>query len=278
MKSPIAMKKKYVLAFVPVMLFILAASFSYAQSGREASFYYPRAHTSDAGIRGERLALSVQEEEPEEFDEDFASDEIQNEIPDPLEKVNRVFFTFNDRLYFWFLKPVATDYGKVVPEKIRLGIRNFFSNILFPVRFVNCLLQAKGRNAGDELGRFVVNSTIGMGGFFDVATRWNIEKHKEDLGQTLAVYGMGPAFYIVWPVLGPSSLRGTIGYAGDVFLNPLNYLIDETEYDIALWGIRTINNVSFTIGDYEALKKAALDPYVALREIYYQYRLNQIKE
>ena len=278
MKSLIAMKTKYVLAFVPVMLLVLAVSYSYAESGRKASFYHPWAHTSDAGITGDRLALSVQEEEPEEFDEDFASDEIQNEIPDPLEKINRVFFTFNDRLYFWFLKPVATDYGKVVPEKIRLGIRNFFSNILFPVRFVNCLLQAKGRNAGDELGRFVVNSTIGIGGFFDVATRWNMEKHEEDLGQTLAVYGMGPAFYIVWPVLGPSSLRGTIGYTGDVFLNPLNYLIDETEYDIALWGIRTINNVSFTIGDYEALKKAALDPYVALREIYYQYRLNQIKE
>lgn len=214
----------------------------------------------------------------EEYTGEFEPDEIPAGIPDPLEKLNRAFFYFNDKLYFWFLKPVASGYAAVVPRDIRRGVRNLFTNLTFPVRFVNCLLQAKMEKAGDELTRFVLNSTIGVAGLVDVGSVFDIKGHEEDLGQTLAIYGVGPGIFINWPVLGPSSVRGTIGLAGDSFLDPLNHMIDETRYNAAVKFYKTINGTSLVIGEYEDLKKAALDPYIALRDAYFQYRQNQIKE
>ena len=122
-----------------------------------------------------------------------------------------------------------------------------------------------------------MNSTLGLGGLADVAKAIDLKSHDEDLGQTLAFYGAGPAFYINWPFLGPSTLTDTIGRAGDVFLDPLTYLGD---YWYAPWsrGLNVVNDTSLRIGDYESLKKAALDPYVALRDAYYQNRLCRIKE
>lgn len=214
----------------------------------------------------------------QEYADGFESDEMQTGIPDPLEKLNRAFFQFNDRLYFWFLKPVASGYGAVVPRDIRRGVKNLFTNLTFPVRFVNCLLQGKVENAGDELARFVVNSTIGVAGLVDAAKVFNINAHEEDLGQSLATYGVGPGFFINWPVLGPSSVRGTIGLAGDGFLDPLNYMIDQTKYILAVSAYEKINSTSLVLGEYEDLKEAALDPYIAMRDAYYQYRMNKIKE
>ena len=229
--------------------------------------------------KGDQWALNESGGESDESAGYTDSDEYQEGIPDPLEKLNRAFFQFNDKLYFWFLKPLASGYGAVVPRDIRKGVKNLFHNLSFPIRFVNCLLQAKIENAGDELCRFVVNSTIGVAGLVDVAnTEFHIKGHEEDLGQTLATYGVGPGFFINWPVLGPSSVRGTIGFTGDSFLDPLNYMIDETEYIVAVMFYETINNTSLVIGEYEDLKKASLDPYIAMRNAYFQYRLNKIKE
>ncbi|UCF84408.1 MAG: VacJ family lipoprotein [Desulfobacteraceae bacterium] len=207
----------------------------------------------------------------EEFEEDF--------IADPLEPINRIFFHFNDKLYFWVLKPVATGYKKVAPEPLRISVRNFFSNLFTPIRAVNCLLQGKFKGFGNELLRFVANSTVGMLGFMDPAkTALNLEKQDEDFGQTLGLYGLGPGFFINWPILGPSSLRGTVGVVGDGFIDPLNYLVDSTLYNAATRGYEQVNTTSLTIGEYESLKKAALDPYVSLRDAYYQYRKNKIKK
>jgi phospholipid-binding lipoprotein MlaA len=199
-------------------------------------------------------------------------------IADPLEPFNRAMFHFNDKLYFWVLKPVAQGYNKVVPEGARVSVNNFFTNLRSPVRFVNCLLQADFACTGRELGRFLVNTIWGVGGLLDPASskELDIPKGNADLDQTLGLYGLGPGFYVVWPILGPSSVRDTSRIVGDFFLYPVSYI--RPWYD---WlGVRTyeeVNDVSLRIGDYESLKEAAIDPYVALRDAFAQYRQKKIE-
>jgi phospholipid-binding lipoprotein MlaA len=204
-------------------------------------------------------------------------EEPEETLADPLEPVNRVFFIANDKLYFWVLKPVATVYKIVLPQDVRVGVRNFFSNLTTPIRLVNCLFQAKFKGAGNETVRFLLNSTFGLAGFLDPAKKeLKIEKTDADFGQTLGVWGLGPAFYIDWPILGPSSLRDTVGFAGDLFLDFRTYIFSEPIFYVVR-PIELVNETSLTIGDYEDLKKAALDPYVAVRDAYHQYRQNKIK-
>lgn len=198
-------------------------------------------------------------------------------IPDPLEPWNRAMFTFNDKLYFWVAKPLARGYSVLVPEWGRVRVKNVFHNISMPVRFVNNLLQLKIHKAGTELLRFVFNTTFGVAGMFDVAKNIDLRVQEEDLGQTLGVYGIGNGFYIVWPVLGSSSIRDTVGTVGDFFLEPVSY-ITPTE---ALIGVRTfdyINETSLHIGDYEDFKESAIDPYISLKSAYIEYRKNKIKK
>jgi len=217
--------------------------------------------------------------ESDPFADEYESDLDYVGIPDPLEPINRAFFHFNDKLYFWFLKPVASGYKAVVPNPVRRSVKNFFSNLAFPVRFVNCILQAKFDGAGNELGRFLTNSILGLGGFFDVAEKhFDIKAYDEDFGQTLGVYGLGNGFYINWPVLGPSTLRDTIGDAGDYFLDPIYHADLETVYDLSINGYEKVNDTSLVIGDYEDLKKSALDPYIAFRDAYFQYRRNKVND
>ncbi len=217
--------------------------------------------------------------EEDEYPDYSESDEGSAIISDPLEPINRAFFVFNDKLYFWFLKPAARGYSAVAPAPVRKGIKNFFSNLGFPVRFVNCLLQAKFSAAGYEFERFYINSTLGLAGFIDMADReFGVKAVDEDFGQTLGLYGLGHGFYINWPVLGPSSALDTLGLAGDYFLEPAYHMDLEFEYKAGLKGLKTINSTSLTSGDYETLKNSALDPYVAFRDAYIQYRQSKIKE
>jgi phospholipid-binding lipoprotein MlaA len=216
---------------------------------------------------------------PSNFDNmnlDYVEEEKTPEkagIADPLEPFNRAMFHFNDKLYFWVLKPVAQGYGKVVPEAARVGVRNFFSNIASPVRILNCVLQARFASAGKELARFAINTVWGVGGLMDLASdnSVNLPKQDADLGETLGVYGLGQGFYIHWPIWGPSSPRDTVGLIGDAFLNPFNYLF-ELDVLIGIKAYETVNATSLAIGDYESLKDAAVDPYVAFRDAYAQYR------
>ena len=207
------------------------------------------------------------------------SEEItdENGISDPLEPWNRAMFIFNDKLYFWVAKPMARGYSAIVPEWGRVRVKNIFQNISTPVRFVNNLLQFKVRGAGIELLRFVLNTTAGAGGMFDVAKNIDLRNPDEDLGQTLGFYGIGNGFYLVWPVLGPSSLRDTVGTVGDFFLEPVSY-ITPTKSLIGVRSFDYTNETSLHIGDYEDLKESALDPYVSFRSAYFQYRKNKIKE
>lgn len=219
------------------------------------------------------------DDEMDDEDMDYLEEEYELDgIADPLEPVNRAFFYFNDKLYFWLLKPAAKGYSAVVPEETRISVRNVFKNLAAPVRTANNLLQLKFKSAGNELFRFGINSTFGMLGLYDVAKdEMGIRIQDEDFGQTLGVWGVGPGIYITWPLLGPSTLRDTIGDAGDYFLDPVNYLNSFIERNAVKSGDQ-INRTSLSLGDYEAIKKDALDPYDAVKDIYYQYRKSRIEK
>ncbi len=228
---------------------------------------------ADTSISGSEDDTYLEDEMMDDLDEAHVS------IADPLEPINRAFYHFNDKLYFWVLKPAARGYSAVVPEPARRGVKNFFNNISFPVRFVNCVLQGKFEGAGYEFGRFMINSTLGVAGFMDrAAKQFDMPEYDEDLGQTFGSYGIGHGFFLNLPILGPSSLTDAIGSVGDAFLEPMNYLDLKTKYDLSIRAFETVNKTSLRIGEYEDLKKSALDPYVAYRDAYYQYRQSQIKK
>ena len=199
-------------------------------------------------------------------------------VYDPLEPMNRVFFEFNDKLYFWILKPVKNVYSQVFPADIRLLVGNFFTNLAAPVRLVNNILQGEFDDAGVVLGRFLINTTIGVGGLGDPAlTEFDIEPRGADFGQTLAKWGIGEGVYFFWPAVGPSSLRDTFGMAGDVYLHPVGYVYSDYLDQAAFFAVDRINVLSLSPDVYEDLKRISLDPYIASREAYYEYRRQLVR-
>ena len=199
-------------------------------------------------------------------------------VADPIAPWNRAMFHFNDKLYFWVLKPLAKGYRAVIPRLARTGIQNFFTNLTTPIRLVGCLLQGKGNAAAFEFSRFVVNTTVGVLGFGNPAKNYpELNPPEEDFGQTLGSYGIGNGFYIVWPFLGPSTLRDSVGRFGDFFLNPVSY-VQPLEAYLGVRGFDVVNETSFRIGDYESFKDAAISPYEAFRDAYIQHRKKKIKE
>jgi phospholipid-binding lipoprotein MlaA len=216
------------------------------------------------------------DDELDEFDDEFEEKKVK--VSDPLEPWNRAMFHFNDKLYFWILKPISRGYRAVIPKPARVCVKNFFHNLTTPIRMVNSLLQGKVSAAGAELGRFIVNSTVGILGFGNPARHYpSLNPVDEDLGQTLGTYGIGNGPYIVWPILGPSTLRDSIGLAGDWFLNPVSY-VEPTEKSLGIKGYEIVNETSLRIGEYESIKKASLEPYVAFRNGYIQYRRKKVEE
>ncbi|HBA55659.1 MAG TPA: VacJ family lipoprotein [Syntrophorhabdus aromaticivorans] len=196
-------------------------------------------------------------------------------IADPIEPWNRAMHNVNDKLYFWLFKPTAKGYKYVVPEGFRNLFSSFYENLKAPIRIVNNFLQGKPGYAGIELAKFLINSTVGVGGLRDCAKEcFGINGRDADFGQTLGRYGVGFGFYIVWPILGPSSPRDTVGWIGDWLLRPQSYVGSEwiSPEGVGLYAHEKVNYTSFHIGDYEAIKGAAIDPYIAMRDAYVQYR------
>ena len=236
-----------------------------------------------------------EEEEEDGFDDEFDDefdDPAEQEVFDPLSGYNRVMTGFNDWFYTWVLDPTARGYRWVVPEGGRRAVGRFFKNLLFPVRFVNNALQAKFKNTGEETGRFVINSTVGLFGFFDPAKSWfGLERHQEDFGQTLGHYGVGGGFHLVLPLLGPSNLRDSLSLYPDFLADPTNskFVVRRENGGHVLYGdselapigtkaVEVVNYTSLHIGEYENLKKDALDLYPFLREVYEQNRNKNIAE
>lgn len=227
---------------------------------------------------GEDDFLDSEDEFDDEFNDETGTDD--QAVADPLEGFNRAMFVVNDRLYFWFLRPVASGYSRVVPEPGRVAVRRFFTNAFMPIRFANNVLQFKFKYAGIELERFVINTTVGVAGFMDPAkSRWNILPHAEDFGQTLGFYGMGPGLYINLPFFGPSNIRDALGMVGDLFLSPTAYILpNDREIVVGISAYNKLNEVSLDIGLYEDIKRDALDPYIFIRNAYHQHRESLIKE
>jgi phospholipid-binding lipoprotein MlaA len=208
---------------------------------------------------------------------DIAGDEENNSarvrtVWDPLEGYNRGVFKFNDFFFFWVMKPTCTIYNAYLPKGFRICIANAYTNFQFPVRFVNNVLQGKITEAGSEAARFAINSTLGLAGMWDIAARdFCLTPHDQDFGQTLAYWGACPGFYIVWPVLGPSNVRDTVGMAADGATNPLSYFT-LTWVNAAVKGGKIVNGASLRLREYEDWRKSALDPYVSMREAYTEHR------
>lgn len=203
-------------------------------------------------------------------------------ISDPLEPLNRRVFWCNDKLYTFLFRPISKGYEMVLPKPVRKGIDNAFTNIQYPVRVVNCALQGKFKRAGQETGKFVVNTIGGIGGIFTPAEKLRALAGvpAEDTAQTFAKWGIGHGPYLVLPLLGPSSARDTVGLAGDYALNPVNWGViywhggHDYEHD---WTMipPTANSLRLLpsqLETYDDATKDAVDPYLSVRSTYVQNR------
>lgn len=232
----------------------------------------------DPGAAG--ISASAGGADESEFDEfeEFGGEEEAGRVSDPLGGYNRFMFNVNDKFYYWVAKPLTRGYGYVVPEPARVSIGKAFNNLYSPLRFVNCALQLKFKKAGTELGRFVVNSTVGLGGLFDPAGRYlKWHDNDEDFGQTLGHYGVGDGFPLVLPLLGQSNLRDGLSIIPGIIVHPVTYAA-ATETSVAVKTGEQFNWISLHIGEYESVKKDALDPYTFIRDAYKQKRDKEIRE
>jgi len=194
---------------------------------------------------------------------------VTAENPDPYEGFNRDMFAFNEGLDRVVIEPVAYGYRAVTNEPIREGVGNFASNLGEPLTFVNHLLQGKLPDAGATFGRFVVNTTVGIAGVFDPASRLGMQRTIEDFGQTLGVWGVDSGPFLVLPFLGPTTPRDIVGKGGDAALNPLNYPEFQNDDAIrlgimALGGVNARESVIETIDEL----RSQVDPYTTLRRLY----------
>jgi phospholipid-binding lipoprotein MlaA len=208
-----------------------------------------------------------------------SDDDAIPEEYDPWEKFNEKMFEFNRRLDRYLLKPAATAYDKVVPDRVQSMVANGFDNIRWLPRFMNSLLQAKWNGASRELGRFLINSTLGIGGLFDIAKQeFGIEKSREDFGQTLGVWGAGPGPFLVLPLLPPLTVRDAVGFVVDGAMNPLNYVLPFIPDRFFMAAGDAINDRSLNLELYQGFEETVIDMYSAVRHGYLQRREQLIKE
>jgi phospholipid-binding lipoprotein MlaA len=195
-------------------------------------------------------------------------------ISDPLEPWNRAVFEFNDVVYRYFLDPFVVAYTTVFPDEIRQLVTNFFYNLSTPVRFVSSVLQGKLEKTWWETSRFVVNSTVGFFGFADASTILGMPKPSpEDFGQVLGAWGIGHGPYVVWPLLGPQSVRDTTGLLAElVLVDPVVYFAQEPAVVWTYLGYKWFHRAAELTEDYYEMTDAAIDPYAAVRDFYSQYR------
>jgi phospholipid-binding lipoprotein MlaA len=199
----------------------------------------------------------------------------ENGVSDPFEGTNRAVFAFNDAVDDTLIHPIAKSYRAAVPTPARTGVRNFLRNLKSPVILANQLLQGDIKGAGDVVLRAVVNSTVGVGGLFDVAETGGLKYEQEDFGQTLAVWGVGHGPYLVVPVLGPSSVRDYAGYFVDGYADPLRWYLhntDEEGWYYAKMGADYLDLRESLVDVLADLEASSIDYYAAVRSTYYQRR------
>lgn len=206
-----------------------------------------------------------------------AADGVDEEY-DPWEPFNETMFEFNRRLDRHVLKPVAQAYNTVVPDRVQVMLSNSLDNIQFVPRMMNSLLQGKFDGAARELGRFLFNSTVGIGGLFDVAKMEGIEKSREDFGQTLGFYGAGPGPYLILPLMEPLTVRDGIGKAVDGLMDPMAYFVAFLPIRLLLKVEETVNDRSLNLELFQGFEESVIDMYSAVRHGYLKRREKIIKE
>jgi phospholipid-binding lipoprotein MlaA len=203
------------------------------------------------------------------------------EANDPLEPTNRVFYAINNGLDTVILRPLALGYRAAVPEPIRNGIHNVLSNLATPVELGNDILEAKPRRAGNTTMRFLINTTIGVVGFFDVAKGLGYPDHDTDFGMTLALWGVPEGPFLFLPVLGPTNPRDASGHAVDIVGDPFTWLGEGTVVTVLDWSrfaMNALDQRERALDPIDSIKKTALDPYATFRSLYRQHRQAQIQE
>ena len=198
-------------------------------------------------------------------------------VNDPLEDVNRAVFEFNQVIDSIILKPVAELYVFVLPEEARHRIANILKNLGEPLNLVNNLAQGKFERAGSTLTRFSINSTIGVGGIFDVATDWGYERTPEDFGQTLVSWGLGEGPFLMLPLLGPSNPRDAVGFGVELVTDPMGFLLTD-EAGLARSITSGVSQRAAYLDELESVERTSVDFYAALRELYRQYRATEIRD
>lgn len=189
---------------------------------------------------------------------------------DPLESVNRGFFALNEALDTVAFKPIATIWNTILPQPVRSGVANVFGNLDDAFIGANHLLQGRGKDAMTDFSRVLVNTTVGLGGLIDVASTQNLQKGEGDFGQTLGVWGVEPGFYMVLPLLGPSSARDTIGRAARVASDPRTYLVNGWSYGLS--GLEFVQIKADNVGNANLIDTSSLDKYAFTRNLYLQRR------
>lgn len=258
------MRTKIIVSLMLVALFALFyAAPVMAVDNSSAKSSFPDLLDDDFGL---------DDEFNDNFDDEFYGNDIEG-ISDPLEPVNRVFFGFNDVVYEYLLSPVTDGYIWLLPRELRECFGNFFYNLASPVRLLNSLLQGEFKQSGVVFSRFLINSTIGVYGLVDTAyLEFDMKPANADFGQTLGRWGLGDGVYICWPIVGPSSLRDSVGLVVDAYTHPIPYFHDNLALDVAYYTSNRMNTLSLNPDIYDDLKRFSLDPYIASRQAYYDYR------
>jgi phospholipid-binding lipoprotein MlaA len=206
---------------------------------------------------------------------DTAATQEFEQTNDPLEPTNRVLYNVSDAIDRYTLKPVAQAYVFVFPTPVRTGLHNVLANLSSPVVLANDVAQAKSRRAGDTFMRFLINSSVGVLGVFDVASGWGYKPHDNDFGITLALWGVPDGPYLFLPLLGPSNPRDAVGFGGDIALDPFTYVprgYGLLTLNWARYGLGIIDARAAVLDDLDKIKASALDPYATIRSLARQHR------
>jgi len=200
------------------------------------------------------------------------------DVNDPFEKFNRAMFNATLAMDRVVLRPSAVAYRRAVPQSIRDSVRSFLNNLDTPIILTNDVLQGELGRAKTTFLRGAVNSTFGIGGLFDVAEKWGLPRHREDFGQTLAIYGVGEGPYLFIPLIGPANPRDLVGYGTDFFFDPLTYVQwgEEGYVPFARFGIDLLDLRERNIETLDEIQKSSLDFYASVRSLYRQSRINEI--
>jgi phospholipid-binding lipoprotein MlaA len=250
-------------------------------AARKATQPMALAETATVAPKGKGTAAAAKAGPAKAGDDEVDEYAAKSDIFDPLQGVNRAIFFLNDKIYTLVFRPIGKGYNFILPRPVRKGIDNVFENVKYPVRVVNCTLQGKFKRAGQETAKFAVNTVGGVGGIFRPAEKIPVLANlpDEDTGQTLAKWGIPHGAYIVLPLLGPCSLRDTVGLAGDYALNPVNwpYLYwygnrSKHAWTVAPPSANSLRSIPTQIDKYDTITKDAVDPYLSARSAYSQSR------